>query len=199
MGPLERRDRRCRPPGPGVPARGRGSGPRSVAGRPLDAAWGGVERPGAHAPGSALDGEDRPNEPWALHPGCPDALHQPGPTKSTSLRTTPMEAITGLGADRAGSDPREIDPPAHRPGKDEPGLAGAGLAVCRLAASRDRPARAGPDPRPGRPAAESGHSPTAIRAFLSDIHQASVARFGVIDRSVERSPCARRCRRTEAG
>ena len=27
----------------------------------------------------------------------------------------------------------------------------------------------------------------------------SVARVGRIDRSVERSPCARRCRRTEAG
>jgi hypothetical protein len=103
--------------------------------------------------------------------------------RSVSLRTPPTEAITGLGADRAGSDRRDLVPPAHRPGKDELGLAGAGPAVRRPASGRDGPARAGPDPRPGRPAGECGHAPTAVRAVLSDIHQASVARVGVIDRS----------------
>jgi hypothetical protein len=116
--------------------------------------------------------------------------------KPTSLRTTPTEAIgaaiAGLVADRAGSDPREIDPPALRPGKDEPRLAGVCLAFCLPAAGRIRPAHAGQDPLPGRQAADRGHSRTAVRAFLSCIHQARAARFGRIDRRSQGCRCALR-------
>jgi hypothetical protein len=90
------------------------------------------------------------------------------------------------------------DGPGRRASRLIRGLTRPPVLIAHPARPRSRPATAGQDPRPGRPAAESGHSPTAVRAFLSDIDQARVARFGVIDRSIGEPRCSRRCRRTDA-